>query len=294
MKKLILFLLIICVSNLLFALNLENGFIIDSKGNKIVEKKYGKILILDPAAVESFYLIKAEERIVAIADTAKNPIWPKEKTKNLQKAGTIMKPSIEKVLSFKPDLVILNSMSEGFGESLKDKNINFIVNEANSFEEILSNLKIYGILTDKIEESEKIIEDYRLKLKKVDESIKMKPLKLKGAFLFSTSPMMVFTEKSLPGEVFKTLGIENIAKDLPGVRPVLTSEFLLIKNPDILVGSMGIKNKNDILNSNPIVKKTKAGKNKNIIIIDSDKILRGTPRVIDALEELYEELLNVK
>ncbi|MGL5984957.1 MAG: ABC transporter substrate-binding protein [Cetobacterium sp.] len=294
MKRLALFLLTICLSNLSFALNLENGFIIDSKGNKIVEKKYEKILILDPAAVESFYLIKAEERIVAIADTAKNPIWPKDRTKNLQKAGTIMKPSIEKVLSFNPDLVILNSMSEGFAESLKSKNINFIINEANSFEEILANLKIYGIITDKVEESEKVIENYRIKLQKIDESIKKKPLKLKGAFLFSTSPMMVFTEKSLPGEVFKTLGIENIAKDLPGGRPVLTSEFLLIKNPDVLVGSMAIKNKNDILNSNPIVKRTKAGKNKNIIIIDSDKILRGTPRVIDALEELYEELLNVK
>ncbi|MGL4998431.1 MAG: ABC transporter substrate-binding protein [Cetobacterium sp.] len=294
MKKIAMFLFTILISNLTFALKIEKGFIVDSKGNKVEKKEYKKILILDPAAVESFYLIGGEENIVAIADTAKNPIWPKEKTKFLPKVGTIMKPSIEQVLSFTPDLVILNSMSESFSESLKARKFNFVINEANSFEEILKNLEIYGVITGKQSNSEKLITIYKNKLEKINSDIKNKPLNIKGAFLFSTSPMMVFTENSLPGEIFKTLGIENIAKDLPGGRPILSPEFLLTQNPDILVGSMAIKNKNDILNSNPIVKKTKAGKKENIMIIESDKILRGTPRVIDALEELYKELSNVK
>ncbi|MGL5988829.1 ABC transporter substrate-binding protein [Cetobacterium sp.] len=294
MKKIAMFLFIILISNLTFALKIEKGFIVDSKGNKVEKKEYKKILILDPAAVESFYLIGGEENIVAIADTAKNQIWPKEKTKFLPKVGTIMKPSIEQVLSFTPDLVILNSMSESFSESLKARKFNFVINEANSFEEILKNLEIYGVITGKQSNSEKLITIYKNKLEKINSDIKNKPLNIKGAFLFSTSPMMVFTETSLPGEIFKTLGIENIAKDLPGGRPILSPEFLLTQNPDILVGSMAIKNKNDILNSNPIVKKTKAGKKENIMIIESDKILRGTPRVIDALEELYKELSNVK
>ncbi|MGL5089083.1 MAG: ABC transporter substrate-binding protein [Cetobacterium sp.] len=294
MKKIAMFLFAILISNLTFALKIEKGFIIDSKGNKVEKKEYKNILILDPAVVESFYLIGGEENIVAIADTAKNPIWPKEKTNLLPKAGTIMKPSIEQVLSFTPDLVILNSMSESFSESLKARKLNFVINEANSFEEILKNLEVYGVITGKQSNSEKLITTYKNRLEKINTDIKNKPLNIKGAFLFSTSPMMVFTENSLPGEIFKTLGIENIAKNLPGGRPILSPEFLLTQNPDILVGSMAIKNKNDILNSNPIVKKTKAGKKENIMIVESDKILRGTPRVIDALEELYKELSNVK
>ncbi|MGL6066218.1 MAG: ABC transporter substrate-binding protein [Cetobacterium sp.] len=294
MKKIIAVLLTILVSNLTFALKLENGFIVDSRGNKVEQKEYKKVLILDPAAVESFYLIGGEKNIVAIADTAKNPIWPKEKTKDLPKAGTIMKPSIEQVLSFTPDLVILNTMSESFGESLKVRKLNFIINEANSFDQILENLEVYGVITGKQKNSENLIAHYKTKIEEINSNIKNKPLNLKGAFLFSTSPMMVFTANSLPGQIFEILGIENIAKGLPGGRPILSPEFLLTQNPDILVGSMAIKSKDDILNSNPIVKRTKAGKNQNIMIIDSDKILRGTPRVIDALEELYKELSNVK
>lgn len=292
--KRVMLIFTILMSNLVYALKIENGFIIDSKGNKVEEKEYKKVLILDPAAVESFYLIGGEKNIVAIADTARNPIWPQEKTKTLPKAGTIMKPSIEQVLIYSPDLVILNSMSENFGESLKARKLNFIINEANSFEQILNNLEIYGIVTGQKENADKLVDNYNLKLKTIKEKIAEKPLNIKGGFLFSTSPMMVFSSNSLPGQIFDTLGIENIAKGLPRGRPILSPEFLLAENPDILVGSMAIKNKNDILNSNPVVKQTKAGQKGNIMIIESDKILRGTPRVIDALEELYQELSNVK
>ena len=294
MKRVITLIFTILISNLVYALKIENDFIIDSRGNKIAKKEYKKVLILDPAAVEAFYLIGGENNIVAIADTAKNPIWPQEKTKDLPKAGTIMKPSVEQVLMYSPDLVILNTMSESFGESLKARKLNFIINEANSFEQILNNLEIYGVITGKEENTDRLIDSYNLKLKLIKEKIAEKPLNIKGGFLFSTSPMMVFSPNSLPGQIFDTLGIENIAKGLPGGRPILSPEFLLAENPDILVGSMAIKNKNDILNSNPVVKQTKAGQKGNIMIIESDKILRGTPRVIDALEELYKELSNVK
>lgn len=294
MKRVITLIFTILISNLVYALKIENDFIIDSRGNKIAKKEYKKVLILDPAAVEAFYLIGGENNIVAIADTAKNPIWPQEKTKDLPKAGTIMKPSVEQVLMYSPDLVILNTMSESFGESLKARKLNFIINEANSFEQILNNLEIYGVITGKEENTDKLIDSYNQKLKMIKEKIAEKPLNIKGGFLFSTSPMMVFSPNSLPGQIFDTLGIENIAKGLPGGRPILSPEFLLAENPDILVGSMAIKNKNDILNSNPVVKQTKAGQKGNIMIIESDKILRGTPRVIDALEELYKELSNVK
>ncbi|MGL4511143.1 ABC transporter substrate-binding protein [Cetobacterium sp.] len=294
MKRVITLIFTILISNLVYALKIENDFIIDSRGNKIEKKEYKKVLILDPAAVEAFYLIGGENNIVAIADTVKNPIWPQEKTKDLPKAGTIMKPSVEQVLMYGPDLVILNTMSESFGESLKARKLNFIINEANSFEQILNNLEIYGVITGKEENTDRLIDSYNLKIKMIKEKIAEKPLNIKGGFLFSTSPMMVFSPNSLPGQIFDTLGIENIAKGLPGGRPILSPEFLLAENPDILVGSMAIKNKNDILNSNPVVKQTKAGQKGNIMIIESDKILRGTPRVIDALEELYKELSNVK
>lgn len=294
MKKALLGLMSVLVCGSAYALKIDGNKIIDNRGNKIENKVYNKIVILDPSVVEGFYMIGGEGKIVAIADTARSPIWPVEKTKDIPKAGTINKPSIEQVLSYEPELVILNPMSEGFADSLKARGLKYIVNEGKTFDEILNNLEIYGEISGAHEKATIISKEYKEKLASVKEEISKKPLNIKGAFVFSTSPMMAFTEKSLPGEIFTTLGIENIASGLPGGRPILSPEYLISKNPDLLVGSMSIKNKNDIINSNPFVKQTKAGQNGNVLVVDSSKILRPTPRIIDALDELYEELANAK
>ncbi|MGL5232140.1 MAG: ABC transporter substrate-binding protein [Fusobacteriaceae bacterium] len=295
MKKLYIALMSIFIYSIsLSALTIQEDSIVDERGNKIKNKHYDRIVVLDPAVVESLYFIQGEGSIVAIADTAKTPIWPQEKTKSLPKAGNIMKPSIEKVMSFNPDLVILNAMSEGFGESLRNHKINYIVNEGKKIDDILTNLEVFGAIAGKEDNAKIVAKEYREKLSTIKQTISKNPLNLKGGFLFSTSPMMIFSQKSLPGEIFEILGIENISKGLPGSRPIVSSEYLLRENPDILVCSMSIESKEDIIRNNPIIERIKAGQKGNIFIIESDKILRATPRIIDALEELYKELKNVK
>lgn len=295
MKKLYIALMSVFIYSIsLSALTIQEDSIVDERGNKIKNKHYNRIVVLDPAVVESLYFIQGEGSIVAIADTAKTPIWPQEKTKSLPKAGNIMKPSIEKVMSFNPDLVILNAMSEGFGESLRNHKINYIVNEGKKIDDILTNLEVFGAIVGKEDNAKIVAKEYREKLSTIKQTISKNPLNLKGGFLFSTSPMMIFSQKSLPGEIFEILGIENISKGLPGSRPIVSSEYLLRENPDILVCSMSIESKEDIIRNNPIIERIKAGQKGNIFIIESNKILRATPRIIDALEELYKELNNVK
>ncbi len=126
------------------------------------------------------------------------------------------------------------------------------------------------------------------------EKINESPLNLKGAVLYTVTPMMGFNNKSLPGEILDILGVENIADNLIGDKPIISQEFLLKKNPDFLAGAMSIKSAEDIANSNPAVKESTAGKKGNFFIVDSSKILRGSPRIFEAVEEFYLELLKIK
>lgn len=293
MKK-IMALFSIILSAAAWGYTVDKNYISDSRGNRIERKEYKKIVVMDPAVVESFYLIEGEDKIAAIADVAKSKIWPEEKTSKLESAGNMMKPSIEKVITFSPDLVILNEVSSGFGESLGARGIKYIINEGKTFDEILDNLEVYGILTGKAQNAQEVKAGYEKKLMEIEKSIKENPLNLRGVFIYSTSPMMVFTGDSLPGEIFRTLGIKNIADTLPGKRPILSPEFLVQSNPEIIVGSMGINSPEDVTRSNPMVGQTVAGKTNNIRVLDSTKILRATPRIIDALEELHKEIAGAK
>lgn len=290
MKKIFVLISILIMSAQAFSLKIEGNNIVDNQGNKIALKKYSKIILIDPAVVETIYMIGGEENIVAIANTMNQDIWPIEETKKIPSVGTLYKPSIEKIISYKPDLVVINPMIADFGRSLKERGITYLINNGNSFEEILDNVKIYGKLTGEEEKSNLVAMEYKEKLEEVKKKLEKNPLGYKGAFLFSTSPMMAFNSKSLPGQVFEILGIENITDNLKGGRPILSPEYLISQNPDILLGAMGIKGKEDILNSSPFVMGTTAGKKGNVAIVESSKILRPTPRIIDTVGELYEEL----
>lgn len=293
-KKLMIAALMLISTKEMLALKIENNFIKDNYGNSIEIKEYNKLIVLDPAVVETIYLLNGEEEIVAIGKTAMSKIYPEEKTKDLESVGNISKPSLEKILSYTPDLVILNGMSTKTGETLKSLKIPYLINEAGNIQEILDNINAYGEILGKKEESKKLYEDSAAKLDELKEKIKNKPLGLKGTVLYSVSPMMGFNSKTLPGEVLELLGVENITNSLTGERPIISQEFLLKENPDFLAGAMSIKSVDDIKNSNPAIKEIKAGQKNNIFIVDSNKILRGSPRIFELILEFYDELLKVE
>lgn len=293
-KKLMIAALMLISTKEMLALKIENNFVKDNYGNSIEIKEYNKLIVLDPAVVETIYLLNGEEKIVAIGKTAMSKIYPEEKTKDLESVGNISKPSLEKILSYTPDLVILNGMSTKTGETLKSLKIPYLINEAGNIQEILDNINAYGEILGKKEESKKLYEDSVAKLDELKEKIKNKPLGLKGTVLYSVSPMMGFNSKTLPGEVLELLGVENITNSLTGERPIISQEFLLKENPDFLAGAMSIKSVDDIKNSNPAIKEIKAGQKNNIFIVDSNKILRGSPRIFELILEFYDELLKVE
>lgn len=292
-RKSIVLLFILMLGINIYSMEIKDKKIIDNYGNSIEQREYRKIVVLDPAVVETFYMLGGESKITAIGKTAMSEIYPVEKTKNLANVGMITKPSIEKILSYTPDLVILNAMAASTGESLKELKIPFIINTAGNISDILLNIKIYGDITGKKAEAEKLYINSEEKLNNLKKKVKESPLNLKGAVLYTVSPMMGFNEKSLPGEILDILGVENIADNLIGDKPIISQEFLLKKNPDFLAGAMSIKSAKDIANSNPAVKETTAGKKGNFFIVDSSKILRGSPRIFEAVEEFYLELLKI-
>jgi iron complex transport system substrate-binding protein len=113
---------------------------------------------------------------------------------------------------------------------------------------------------------------------------------LKGAFLYSASPIMAFTENSLPGEILSILGLVNIAEGLNAAQPILSPEYILSMDPDFLFGSMAITTPEDILSADSVILRTRAGRERNISLVPSSLFLRTSPRIVDSLLEMYGEL----
>lgn len=255
--------------------NAENG----KKGEN---KKYNRIVVLDPATVEMIYMLGAEDKIVGVANLERSKVWPEEKVAKLESVGTFMKPSLEKIIALKPDLVIMSALTgEELNNGLKSNNIEAKRVQANSIEEIFTNFLEVAKMLGKENEANKIIAEKKAKLEEIK---KIATGNKKGLFVMSASPLMVFGNDNLPNDIMKLLNIKNIAENQKGRNPIVTPEFIMKENPDIIITLL--PNPTQIVATNPQLKNVNAIKNSKFIVVNSSQILRGSPRTIDQIEEI--------
>lgn len=251
-------------------------------GKKDENKEYNRIVVLDPATVEMIYMLGAEDKIVGVANLERSKVWPEEKVAKLESVGTFMKPSLEKIIALKPDLVIMSALTgEELNNGLKSNNIKAKRVQANSIEEIFTNFLEVAKMLGKENEANKIIAEKKVKLEEIK---KIATGNKKGLFVMSASPLMVFGNDNLPNDIMKLLNIKNIAENQKGRNPIVTPEFIIKENPDIIITLL--PNPSQIVTTNPQLKNVNAIKNSKFIVVNSSQILRGSPRTIDQIEEI--------
>ena len=254
----------------------------DENAKKGENKKYNRIVVLDPATVEMIYMLGAEDKIVGVANLERSKVWPEEKVAKLESVGTFMKPSLEKIIALKPDLVIMSALTgEELNNGLKSNNIEAKRVQANSIEEIFTNFLEVAKMLGKENEANKIIAEKKAKLEEIK---KIATGNKKGLFVMSVSPLMVFGNDNLPNDIMKLLNIKNIAENQKGRNPIVTPEFIIKENPDIIITLL--PNPSQIVATNPQLKNVNAIKNSKFIVVNSSQILRGSPRTIDQIEEI--------
>ena len=254
----------------------------DENAKKGENKKYNRIVVLDPATVEMIYMLGAEDKIVGVANLERSKVWPEEKVAKLESVGTFIKPSLERIITLKPDLVITSALTDdNLNNGLKSNNIEAKRIQANSIEEIFTNFLEVAKMLEKENEANKIIAEKRAKLEEIK---KMATGNKKGLFVMSASPLMVFGNDNLPNDIMKLLNIKNIAENQKGRNPIVTPEFIIKENPDIIITLL--PNPAQIMATNPQLKNVNAIKNNKFIVVNSSQILRGSPRTIDQIEEI--------
>ena len=257
----------------------------ETKVNEKSEKKYGRIVVLDPAVVEMVYLLGGEDKLVGIAKLERSKIWPEEKTEKVESVGTFINPSLEKIIALKPDLVIESfHSSDAIDKSLTSNNIEIIKIQANSIEDIFKNFQKVAKILGKEKEAEKIIAEKR---QKIEEIKKIDTTEKKGLFILAPTPMRVFGKGTLPNDIMEMLNIKNIAAGMEGMSPTLTPEYIIKENPDIILTF--VKDPQEIVKANPQIKDISAIKNNKFVVLETGQILRGSPRMIDYIADVYQK-----
>ncbi|WHY79668.1 ABC transporter substrate-binding protein [Neobacillus sp. WH10] len=261
----------------------------DALGNKVViEKKPEKIVSLMPSNTEIAYSLGLGKEVVGVSDFDN---YPEDVLKKEKVGGQDI--NLEKIISLKPNLVLAHASSahnstEGL-QQLKDAGISvLVVNDAENFDQVYDSIRMIGKATGETKKADEIIKGMKDDLAKI--IAKTKDIKMKKKVFVEVSPAPeIYTsgKNTFMDEMLSVINAENIANDQEGWVKI-DQEAMIKRNPDVVITTYGyyVKNPTEQVLSRQGWESVNAVKNKQVIDVDSDRVTRSGPRIVEGVEEL--------
>ncbi len=187
-----------------------------------------RIVSLNVAATEILIDLGLQDRIVGVNYTASNPDSVKEKPKVGRGFGNV---NVEAVLALRPDIVFAYKQDAGV---LEERGIPVFVVDTCDLTGVINLVRDVGRVVNRKKEAFKIAKRMEVKIgeiKKRLKNIESRPL----VYFEAGSIGRTRAFGSLTHDLITLAGGENLAKDEPVSFPLLSSEYIIAKNPDIII-----------------------------------------------------------
>ncbi len=263
--------------------------ITDALENKIViEKKPEKIVSLIPSNTEIAFALGLDKEVIGVSDFDNYP----EAAMKKEKIGG-QEINLEKIISLKPDIVLAHASSAHNSEAglqqLKDAGITvLVVNDAQNFDQVYDSIEMIGKATGETAKADEIITGMKDKIAEIKEKTKDIEVKKKVLVEVSPAPEIYTTGKNtFMNEMITIINAENIAKDQEGWIKI-DQEAMIKQNPDVIITTYGdyVDNPVEQVLSRKGWETVNAVKNKQVIDVNSDRVTRSGPRIVEGVEDL--------
>jgi iron complex transport system substrate-binding protein len=249
-----------------------------------------RIISIAPSITEILFAIGLDEEIVGVTEFCDYPPKTAEKTK----VGGYYNPSLEMIVSLKPDLVIAaaDGPNESHLEKLTRLDVPCFVVKPKTVDEIIEAMNTLAEVTGKEETAQKTIAKIKERVDQVDRHVKSIPLekRLKVFYALDHSDLWTTGKNTFVNDLILRAGGINIASDSKGWFKY-SLESLVLEKPDVIITGKAAKQKHEEIvalwqkyNVLPAVADNR------IYTIDNNWLNRPGPRAIDALEKIVESL----
>ena len=242
-----------------------------------------RIISLAPAATEMLFALGLGDRIVGVTNVCDYPAEARKKPK----VGGMSNPSLEAVVSLKPDIVVLSvdGNPKEFEERLRSMRIRTYVFTSKRISELPKGIREMGLALGAREKAEALAADMEYRINKLRSSKNPSPEK-KVLFIVWPEPLIVAGPGSISDDALRLLGADNIAGKTASTYPKYSIEEVIQRAPDIIFIGKGRNSMNEV--SEGLLrrlKNTPASRNKKVFYV-SDYLYRLGPRTLRGIEEL--------
>ncbi|KXZ40685.1 iron complex transport system substrate-binding protein [Alkalithermobacter thermoalcaliphilus JW-YL-7 = DSM 7308] len=233
--------------------------VVDFRGKEIVLEKEAKTIaaMLD-SALTTLHMLGIKDEVVAVDKwTYDSPGF--EYTKKIDERfekGQVeaVTSNIEKIVSLKPDIVIIWAEHEDI-KALENAGLKVYGVQINSFDQTFKMVEDLGKITGKNERAREIIEYTKSEIKKIEDIVKTinEEDKQRALFIWGPTFLDIAGGDSTGNDIIVSAGGINVAKDINLEHPIANIEQLISWNPDaIIMWYSKALSEDDVINSNQL------------------------------------------
>jgi iron complex transport system substrate-binding protein len=264
----------------------------DSQRAVILEKPARRIISLAPHVTELVFAAGAGDLLVGVSEYSDFP----EEAKNIASVGNIFALDLERLLALKPDLIIIwgTGNAKLLAKKLRDNKITVFESEPRNYEDIAASIEKIAKLSGTENIGANAAQQFRLRLKSLAHNYRLqdheKPVSVFHQMV--KSPLMTTNHEHFISKMIELCGGKNVFSELKDISSTITTEALLLANPDFIFNSG--KSNQTLVKDWANFPNLSAVKKQNLYSIPGDWLHRAGPRVLDATELLCKNIREAR
>jgi len=250
-----------------------------------------RVVSLAPDLAELLYGIGAGSTLQGAVEYTDYP----DAAKKVPRVGDAFHVDTEKLLTLKPDLVLVweGGTPKPLIDKLRSLKLPVLAIGTHELLDIASNMETLGIATGHGEVAQLAAEDFRTRLGAL-RSRYADQAPLTVFYEISAQPLFTVGGGQSISRLMEVCGGRNVFADLTELGPAVSLESVLARDPQVIVSGDGEGDTAQRFKDWQRWPKLAATREGNFVTLDDDWISRSTPRLLDAGKQLCEALQKIR
>ncbi|MBK8269132.1 MAG: ABC transporter substrate-binding protein [Planctomycetes bacterium] len=263
-----------------------------SSGLQHLQSPPRRIITISPNATEMIAALGAADRLIAVSDYCRPP----ESQESLPRIGGLIDPNLERIITLKPDLVIIRGSNHEVEKLCETNRIALYRDPTESYADIFRTIRELGDLLNSRQQAASLIERTESRIDRIANAIADRPrprvLFTTGRTPESLTRVTTCGKGTFVDEVITRSGGANIFGDLDVAYPEVSLESIVSKRPEVIIEVMpGTPDPTGELQDRMTGQWQRLGDlpavvDRRVYVLTDDEIIIPSPRIADAIARL--------
>jgi iron complex transport system substrate-binding protein len=247
-----------------------------------------RVISLAPNVTEILFALGLENRVVGVTSYCDFP----EAAKAKEKVGDTLQPNLEKIISLKPDLMVVSTASqlENLTKRLDQLAIPVYVTNPRSVREVAASIRSLGEVTGTSERARVLAGEMESRIDTVERRVRDLP-RPSVLYVLQIGPLITAGRNTFINDLINIAGGKSISGDEVADYPQFSRETVVARAPEVIVAPSipGVEfvKEADLRRD---FATTPAIRSNRIVWVTPDLVDRPGPRIVDGLEQLAKGL----